>query len=195
MPILAILFVFVLLFGFFVVGVYNALIRLRNEVKNAFSQIDVQLKRRYDLLPNLVETAKASMKHEKETLENVIKARNQALSSIEALKGQMNSENMQKLFQAEGQVANALRQFSVVLENYPDLKANASLNQVMEEITSTENKVSFSRQAFNDSVMLYNTKRESFPANVIAGSFGFQPMVSFEIQNHQERDAVKVQFN
>jgi LemA protein len=174
---------------------YNSLVRNRNEVVNAFSQIDVQLKRRYDLLPNLVETAKASMKHERETLENVIKARNQALASMEAIKSQMNADTLQKLFQAEGQVSSALKQFSVVLENYPDLKANGTLNQVMEEISSTENKVSFSRQAYNDSVMVYNTRRESFPSNLVANSFGFPAMTSFEVQNSQEREAVKVSYN
>lgn len=185
----------VLLFGIYVMTAYNSLVRNRNEVVNAFSQIDVQLKRRYDLLPNLVETAKASMKHERETLENVIKARNQALASMEAIKSQMNADTLQKLFQAEGQVSSALKQFSVVLENYPDLKANGTLNQVMEEISSTENKVSFSRQAYNDSVMVYNTRRESFPSNLVANSFGFPAMTSFEVQNSQEREAVKVSYN
>lgn len=184
-----------LLIVFMIVGIYNKLVRLRNEVKNAFSQIDVQLKRRYDLIPNLVETAKASMKHERETLEAVIQARNQAVSTMNAVKGQMNSENLQNLFKAEGQVSSALRQFSVVLENYPDLKANGSLNQVMEEITSTENKVSFSRQAYNDSVMMYNNQREVFPSSVIAGTFGFSAMASFEVQNPSEREAVKVSYN
>lgn len=184
-----------LLIAFYVIGVYNKLVRIRNEVKNAFSQIDVQLKRRYDLIPNLVETAKASMKHERETLEAVIQARNQAMSTMNAVKGQMNAENLQNLFKAEGQVSSALRQFSVVLEAYPDLKANASLNQVMEEITSTENKVSFSRQAFNDSVMSYNNQREVFPSSMIAGPFGFAPMASFEVQNPTEREPVKVSYN
>jgi LemA protein len=190
-----IIFGVVALGAIFLMGSYNSLIRLRNEVKNAFSQIDVQLKRRYDLIPNLVETAKASMKHERETLERVIQARNQALSTMEAVKGQMNAESLKGLFSAEAQVSSALKQFSVVLENYPDLKANNSLNLVMEEITSTENKVSFARQAFNDSVLAYNNRRDVFPANIVANTFSFQGMASFEIQNAQEREVVKVNFN
>ena len=195
MDIVILFFVVVGLIGVIVMTAFNALVRLRNEVKNGFAQIDVQLKRRYDLLPNIVETSKASMKHERETLENVIRARNQALSSMEAIKGSMNAETLQKLFQAEGQVGAALKQFSVVLENYPDLKANATLNQAMEEIASTENKVSFARQAFNDSVMLYNNKRETFPSNLVANAFGFVTMASFEVQSPQEREAVKVSYN
>lgn len=177
------------------IGVYNGLVRLRNQMQNAFAQIDVQLKRRYELIPNLVETAKAYMKHERETLDAVITARNQGLAAMKALSANPNDPNAFKnLMQAEGSLGGLLRGLSVTMESYPELKANTTMNQLMEELTSTENKVSFARQAFNDSVTAYNTSRELFPASSIAGLTGFQPAQLFEVESPGERQAVKVQF-
>lgn len=177
------------------IGVYNGLVRLRNQMQNAFAQIDVQLKRRYELIPNLVETAKAYMKHERETLDAVITARNQGLAAMKALSANPNDPNAFKnLMQAEGSLGGLLRGLSVTMESYPELKANTTMNQLMEELTSTENKVSFARQAFNDSVTAYNTSRELFPASSIAGLTGFQPAQLFEVESPSERQAVKVQF-
>lgn len=184
-----------LLIAFIIVGIYNKLIRLRNLVKNAFSQIDVQLKRRYDLIPNLVETAKAYMTHEKETLEAVIRARNSAFSAMQALgAGQLDSSKMQNLLNAESLLSQNLSKLLAVAESYPDLKANQNMSQLMEELTSTENKISFARQAYNDSVMEYNNQREVFPNSFIAGMFQFQAMASYEISAPQEKEAVKVSF-
>lgn len=178
-----------------IINVYNKLVKLRNLVKNSFSQIDVQLKRRYDLIPNLVETAKGYMKHEKETLESVILARNQAYSVASQLSSNpANAENMQKLMTAESSLAGALSKLMMVAEQYPDLKANATMNQLMEELTSTENKISFARQAFNDSVMEYNNTREQFPNNIISNSFGFTSAQSFEVTNANEKENIKVNF-
>ncbi len=177
------------------IGVYNGLVKLRNQMKNAFSQIDVQLKRRYDLIPNLVETAKAYMKHERETLEAVIAARNQGLAAMKALSSNATDPAAFKsLVQAEGSLSSLLRGLSVTMEAYPDLKANSTMNSLMEELTSTENKVSFARQAYNDAVLVYNNGREIFPASVIAGAFQFAAGLLFEIENASERQAVKVQF-
>ena len=177
------------------IGVYNGLVRLRNQMQNAFAQIDVQLKRRYELIPNLVETAKAYMKHERETLDAVITARNQGLAAMKALSANPNDPSAFKnLMQAEGSLGGLLRGLSVTMESYPELKANSTMNQLMEELTSTENKVSFARQAFNDSVTAYNTSRELFPASSIAGLTGFQPAQLFEVESPSERQAVKVQF-
>lgn len=177
------------------IGVYNGLVRLRNQMQNAFAQIDVQLKRRYELIPNLVETAKAYMKHERETLDAVITARNQGLAAMKALSANPNDPSAFKnLMQAEGSLGGLLRGLSVTMESYPELKANTTMNQLMEELTSTENKVSFARQAFNDSVTAYNTSRELFPASSIAGLTGFQPAQLFEVESPGERQAVKVQF-
>jgi len=177
------------------IGVYNGLVRLRNQMQNAFAQIDVQLKRRYELIPNLVETAKAYMKHERETLDAVITARNQGLAAMKALSANPNDPSAFKnLMQAEGSLGGLLRGLSVTMESYPELKANTTMNQLMEELTSTENKVSFARQAFNDSVTAYNTSRELFPASSIAGLTGFQPAQLFEVESPSERQAVKVQF-
>lgn len=178
-----------------VVGIYNKLVQLKNRFKNAFAQIDVQLKRRYDLIPNLVETAKGYLKHEKETLENVIQARNQASGAREAAAAQPDdAAKMQQLKASEGRLAGALSGFFALSEAYPDLKANQNMMQLTEELTSTENKISFARQAFNDAVMHYNTEREQFPAVLFAGMFNFGPAEFFEIEEEAEKDAPKVSF-
>ncbi len=179
---------------FSIIGIYNKLVTLRNRFKNAFAQIDVQLKRRYDLIPNLVETAKKYMAHESETLEAVIKARNQASSaSNQAAASPGDPAAMQSLLGAESMLGSAMGKLMVTVERYPDLKANQTMSQLMEELTSTENKISFSRQAFNDAVTVYNTQREVFPSVLIAGPFGFKPATLFEIEE-AEREAVKVEF-
>ena len=157
----------------YLVSIYNRLVTLANRYKNGFAQIDVQLKRRYDLIPNLVETAKGYLKHERETLEAVIEARNSASSGLAEIAGDpANGAAMSKLMQAEGMLANALGRLNVVMENYPDLKASNNMMQLSEELTSTENRISFARQAYNDSVMEYNTFRESFPPVFFANMFG-----------------------
>jgi LemA protein len=156
-----------------VVGIFNRLVALKNRYQNAFAQIEVQLKRRYDLIPNLVETAKGYMKHERETLEAVIQARNQAQQGLQRAAGDPGDAGaMQGLANAEGALSGALGRLFALSESYPDLKANTNMMQLSEELTSTENKVSFSRQAFNDAVMTYNTAKQSFPAVVLAGMFG-----------------------
>jgi len=177
------------------VGVYNGLVTLRNRFKNAFAQIDVQLKRRYDLIPNLVEVAKGYLKHESETLEAVVAARGAAVSAGQkAAADPSDPAAMKALSGAESQLAGAMSRLMVVVESYPNLKANETMMQLSEEMTSTENKVSFARQAYNDSVMQYNTTREQFPAVLLAGALGFQAAESFEITNVAERDAPKVKF-
>ena len=178
-----------------IAGMYNNLVTLRNRFKNAFAQIDVQLKRRYDLIPNLVEVAKGYLKHERETLESVTQARNVAASAASAAAANPSSAAaMQDLMGAEAALGGALSRLLVTVEAYPDLKANQNMMSVQEELASTENKVAFSRQAFNDSVMGYNTKRETFPTNLIAGTFNFAAATLFEIERAEEREAVKVSF-
>ena len=176
-------------------AIYNGLVTSRNQVKNSFSQIDVQLKRRYDLIPNLVEVAKKYMAHERETLEAVIQARNSALSSQQNLsKDPSDGKAMQSLNKSEGELSGVLSKLMMLTENYPDLKADQSMNKLTEELTTTENKISFSRQHYNDSVLFYNNKREIFPNSIIAGMFNFQESKYFEIEKAQEREPVKVQF-
>ena len=181
---------------FWAVGAYNRLISLRNKFRNAFAQIDVQLKRRYDLIPNLVETAKAYMKHERETLENVIKARNTAVTANAAASADPGSVSaIQGLVAAEGALSGALSRLFALAEAYPDLKANQNMMQLTEELTGTENKISFARQSFNDAVMSYNTSAQQFPTNVIASAFSFGPAELLEsTESDEERRAVKVQF-
>lgn len=178
-----------------VVGIYNKLVALRNRFKNAYAQIDVQLKRRYDLIPNLIETAKGYLKHERETLEAVIAARNSAQSAATAAANNPGDPSAMKgLMGAETALTGAMGRFFALAESYPDLKANTSMNSLMEELSSTENKVAFSRQAYNDSVMTYNTAREVFPNVIFAGMFGFNPAELFEIVNPEEKAAPKVSF-
>jgi LemA protein len=178
------------------IAIYNGLVALRNRFKNAFSQIDVQLKRRYDLIPNLVETAKGYLKHERETLEAVIKARNLAVTAAQtAAASPGNPAAMQGLGQAEGALSNVLGRLFMLTEAYPDLKANQNMLAIQEELTSTENKVAFARQAFNDAVMEYNTRRESFPDNIFAGMFRFDPAELLNAtESAEERKAPKVSF-
>jgi len=179
----------------YAVSIYNALVALRNRFKNAFAQIDVQLKRRHDLIPNLVEVAKGYLKHERETLEAVITARNTAVTAqARAAANPADGAAITQLAAAEGALSGTLSRLFALSEAYPDLKANQSMAQLSEELTSTENKVAFARQAFNDSVMQYNTAREVFPAVVFAGMFGFTPAQLFEVVNPTEREAVKVSF-
>ena len=185
----------VLLLVIVVVGIFNGLVGLRNRVKNAYAQIDVQLKRRYDLIPNLVETAKGYMKHERETLESVTNARNQAASAASAAsKDPTKAGVITDLASADGALTGALGKLMVVMEAYPDLKANENMMQVQEELTSTENRVAFSRQAYNDSVMTYNNKREMFPSNIVAGIFGFKFAQCWELDDEAARDVPKVSF-
>ena len=178
------------------IAIYNGLVALRNRYKNAFAQIDVQLKRRYDLIPNLVEVAKGYLKHERETLEAVIKARNQAVAAAQgAAANPGNPAAMQGLAQAEGALSGVLGGLFALAEAYPDLKANQNMLAIQEELTSTENKVAFARQAYNDSVMEYNTKRESFPETVFAGMFGFGAAELLQAtEAAEERKAPKVSF-
>lgn len=178
-----------------VVGIYNSLVALRNRFKNAFAQIDVQLKRRYDLIPNLVEVAKGYLKHERETLEAVIAARNTAVSAGQKAAAHPEDPSALKaLVGAESALTGVMSRFFALAEAYPDLKANQNMMQLTEEMTSTENKIAFARQAYNDSVMTYNTARETFPNVLLAGMFGFLPAELFEITNTAEREAPKVKF-
>jgi len=186
---------FVVLLVFFVIAQYNGLIRGRNGYKNAFAQIDVQLKRRHDLIPNLVETAKGYMAHERDTLEAVIAARQGAESARSAAAANPGDPAaMKQLAQAEGGLGGTLGRLFALSESYPDLKANQNMMQLTEEHTSTENRISFARQAFNDAVLHFNNMRETFPTNIIAGMFNFAVAESFEITNAAEREVVKVQF-
>ncbi len=193
--VLGILAALLLVLGLWAVGIYNSLVALRNRFKNAFAQIDVQLKRRYDLIPNLVEIAKGYLKHERETLEAVIKARNIAAAAAQSAAANPADANaVRNLASAETGLTGALSRLMVVSEAYPDLKANQNMAQLTEELTSTENKISFARQAYNDSVMTYNTARETFPNIIFAGMFGFHPAELFKIDDPTERNAPKVQF-
>ncbi len=177
------------------IAIYNGLVSLRNRYKNAFAQIDVQLKRRYDLIPNLVETAKGYMKHEKETFEAVIQARNMAFKAEEkAVANPGDPAAMKGLASAEGQLGGAIGRLFALAESYPDLKANENMLNIQEELTSTENKVAFARQGYNDAVMAYNTKREQFPAVLLAGMLGFGSAELFEIDVEKEREAPQVKF-
>lgn len=179
----------------YVMSIYNRLVRLRNRYKNAFSQIDVQLKRRYDLIPNLVETAKGYMKHERETLEAVITARSGAVDAAKRASADPTDENsMKQLLAAESGLSGALGKLFALSENYPDLKANQNMMQLSEELTSTENKIAFARQGYNDSVMTYNTQIESMPDNFIAGPFNFRHAMLWEIEDPEEKKNVKVSF-
>ena len=179
----------------FVVSLYNRLVSARNGYKNAFAQIDVQLTRRYDLIPNLVETVKGYIKHERETLEAVIKARNTAMSGLKAAAANPGDvAAMTALSGAENQLGGALGRMFALAEAYPDLKANQNMMQLSEELTSTENKVAFARQAYNDSVMTYNNQREQFPGSVIAGMFNFTPAQLLEAAKPEAREAPKVSF-
>ncbi len=185
----------IVLFVVFIVGIYNRLVTLRNNYKNAFAQIDVQLTRRYDLIPNLVETAKGYIKHERETLEAVIRARSAAVSGLQAAAAKPgDAAAMQELAGAESMLSGALGRLLAVVEAYPDLKANQNMMQLSEELTSTENKVAYARQAYNDSVMTYNTAREVFPNNFVAGMFSFQGAELLEIETKEMRAAPKVSF-
>ena len=188
---------FVALIALWVVGLYNGLVTARNAFKNAFAQIDVQLQRRFDLIPNLVETAKAYLSHERETLEAVVNARGAAQAGLSAAKASPGDPAaMAELAQTQGALNGALGRLMVVVEAYPDLKANQNMMQLTEELTSTENKVAFARQAYNDSVMAYNNRREVFPASIVANAFNFAPAALLDIpaDKAEVREAPKVQF-
>jgi LemA protein len=177
------------------ISIYNRLVELKNRFKNAFSQIDVQLKRRYDLIPNLVETAKGYMKFERETLEAVISARNSAQAAVGKVAADpANADAMKALTGAEGVLTGALGRFFALAEAYPDLKANQNMLQLQEELSSTENKVAFARQAYNDAVMEYNTRIESFPDNVFADMFAFRQAELYQVESGAEKEPVKVSF-
>ena len=193
----AVIVVLVVLAAFvlWIVGVYNGLVKLRNTVKNAFAQIEVQLKRRHDLIPNLVDTAKAFLSHERETLEAVIAARNTAVSAREtAAKNPGDASAIKQLMGAEAGLSGMLGKLFALSESYPELKSDQTMMQLSEELTATENKVAFSRQAFNDAVLRYNNGREVFPSNVIAGMFNFEAGTPFEVEDAAQREAVRVQF-
>ena len=177
----------------FVIGLYNGLVKLRNRYKNAFAQIDVQLKRRYDLIPNLVESVKAFMTHERETLEAVIQARNVATSAREHA-NTADAASIQQLASAEAGLGGALGRLFALSESYPELRSNQNMLQLQEELTSTESKVAFARQSYNDAVMHYNNKLEMVPTNFIAGMFNFVPATSFEVSSDAERESVTVKF-
>ncbi len=175
----------VVLLVLFLIGMYNSLVRLRNQVNNAWSQIDVQLKRRHDLIPNLVETAKGYMQHERQTLETITEARSKA----------MGANNVSETGKAEGALGEALSKFMLVVENYPDLKANQNFLAVQEELTSTENKISFARQNYNDQVLFVNNKIQMFPSNIVANMFNFGKRDFFELETEAEREVPKVNFS
>ena len=190
-----IILVLIVVLVLFVISIYNRLVAGRNRYKNAFAQIDVQLTRRHDLIPNLVETAKGYMAHERGTLEDVVNARNAAVSGLKAAaKDPTDPDAMKRLSEAEQGLSGALGRLFALSEAYPDLKANQNMMQLSEELTTTENKVAFARQAYNDSVMEYNTMRESFPANLMADQFGFKGAELLEIEDEKKREAPKVSF-
>ena len=196
LSILGIAVVGLILLALWIMSIFNRLVTLKNRFKNGFAQIDVQLKRRYDLIPNLVETAKGYLKHERETLEAVITARNQAAQAAStAASDPGNPGAVQALAGAETALTGTLGRFFALSEAYPDLKANANMMQLNEELTSTENKVAFARQAFNDAVTSYNTQREIFPSNVFAGMFGFKEAELFEVKDEAVKEAPKVSFD
>ncbi len=180
------IFLIIIVVGvFYIISLYNSLVKLRNQVKNALSQIEVQLKRRHDLIPNLIQTVKGYMNHERETLENITNARSQAMSA----------ETVPEKARAEGALSGALGKFNLVVENYPDLKANQNFLALQEELTSTENKISFSRQSYNDQVLFFNNKIEMFPSNIIAGMFNFNQGDFFEVKDDSEREVPQVDFS
>ena len=183
-PLIVIAIVVVLL-TVFIIAAYNSLIRLRNQVDNSWSQIDVQLKRRHDLIPNLVETAKGYMQHERQTFEAITEARSKA----------MGARNVSEASQTEGALGDALSKFMLVVENYPDLKANQNFLAIQEELTSTENKISFARQSYNDQVLFFNNKTQVFPSNIIANTFNFSKRDFFELESETEREVPKVSFS
>jgi LemA protein len=188
--------VIVVVFFFAVIGAYNGLVTSRNRYKNAFAQIDVQLKRRYDLIPNLVETAKGYLKHESQTLENVIAARNAASSAnIRAAQAPGELAAMKDLSGAEAALTGSLSRLFALAEAYPNLKADSTMNRLMEELSSTENRVGFARQSFNDQVMEYNTRREKFPTNIVANMFNFTAAELFLIDKPEQKEAPKVSFS
>jgi len=180
-----IVLIIIAVIAFYLVGLYNSLIKLRNQVKNAWAQIDVQLKRRHDLIPNLIETVRGYMVHERETLESITRLRTQAMSA----------ETVADKAKAEGMLGTMLGKLQVAVEAYPDLKANQNFLALQEELTSTENKISFSRQSYNDQVLFYNNKLQVFPSNVVAGMFNFKPEEYFEIETPAEKEVPKVDFS
>ncbi|TOB85041.1 LemA family protein [Vibrio parahaemolyticus] len=196
MTALIVFIVIVLLVVVYAISIYNKLVTLRNRFKNSFAQIEVQLKRRYDLIPNLVNTAKGYMDHEKETFERVIQARNQAIAGLKAASDAPDSDSaISQLSQAEGMLQNALGKLNVVVEAYPELKANETMSQLQEELTSTENKVAFARQAFNDAVTSYNTYKQTFPPVIFANTLGFQDGKLLEFADTEAiQEAPKVAF-
>ena len=181
---LIVIVIIIALFVFYLISIYNSLVGLRNQVKNAWSQIDVQLKRRHDLIPNLIETVKGYMHHERETLETITNARSQAVSA----------KSITEKAKAESALTDAIGKFNLVVENYPDLKANQNFLSLQEELTSTENKISFSRQNYNDQVLFYNNKIQMFPSSIIAGMFNFSQETFFELEDKSEREVPKVSF-
>lgn len=185
MTFLIVLLVIIVFAVLMVISMYNSLVRLKNQVKNAWSQIDVQLKRRHDLIPNLIETVKGYMVHERETLQNITNARSQA----------MNAGSVEDKAKAEGELSGAISKFFVVVENYPDLKANQNFLALQEELTSTENKISFARQSYNDQVLFYNNKIQMFPSNILAGMFNFSQEPFFQVEDKADREVPKVSFS
>jgi LemA protein len=184
-----------LIVGFALIGEFNTLVSLRNRFKNAYAQIDVQLKRRYDLIPNLVETAKGYLQHERATLDEVIAARNNASNAnIKAAQNPQDGDAIKQVTGAEAALTGSLGRLFAVVEAYPNLKANEEMTRLMEELTSTENKVAFARQAYNDSVMVYNTARETFPSNIVANLFNFSAATLFTVDKPEEKEAPKVSF-